>query len=130
MEASSAGTDTADSVPSFSFVPMDHIREVESSSNWRKAIFVDGELRWTDNSGTEIGDLVQGRGWKMRNFGNYMLLAPLDNEDESKEKEKDEGINKPTADFATSSLSGIQPEKSSGNGRVYVFYICTPHDRY
>jgi hypothetical protein len=55
----------------------EYIRDILSKNIWRKAVQVDGELRWTDESGTQVGELVPTDGaWKMRSFGEYMLLAP------------------------------------------------------
>jgi hypothetical protein len=55
----------------------EYIRDILSKNIWRKAVQVDGELRWTDESGTQVGELVPtDRVWKMRSFGKYMLLAP------------------------------------------------------
>lgn len=52
---------------------------------------VDGQLRWTDESATELGDLVpMDRRWKYRSFGKYMMLAPMD---DAKEESKDASAN-------------------------------------
>lgn len=75
--SSAAQTNAVKELPTFSFDGEEYIGDILSKNVWRKAVQVDGELRWTDRSGTQVGELVpKNRTWKIRNYGSYMLLAP------------------------------------------------------
>lgn len=59
-----------------------YVHKVIAENVWRKAIHVDGEFRWVDNLGA-VGELVPtDRVWKMRSFGEYMLLSPKETTEE------------------------------------------------
>lgn len=60
----------------------EYVHRIIDENVWRKAVHVDGELRWVNGSGG-IGDPVAfDRVWKMRSFGEYMLLAPKEEVEE------------------------------------------------
>jgi hypothetical protein len=47
------------------------------NSGWRKAFFIDGELRWATREENGIGEEVSGgQTWKMRRIGGVLYLAP------------------------------------------------------
>jgi hypothetical protein len=53
------------------------VYEVIENSKWRKALFIDGELRWATREGNDIGEKVSGdQTWKMRQIGDVLYLAP------------------------------------------------------
>jgi hypothetical protein len=53
------------------------VSEAIGNSKWRKAFFIDGELRWATREGNGIGEAVStGQTWKMRQIGDVLYLAP------------------------------------------------------
>src|SRR5436853_6105454 len=70
-----------------SYVPniaydQERVYEMIDNSKWRKAFFIDGELRWATREGNGIGEKVIGekvsgdQTWKMRQIGDVLYLAP------------------------------------------------------
>lgn len=55
-----------------------YVHKLLSENVWRKAIHVDGEFKWVDESGSLGEPVSMDRTWKMRSFGQYVLLAPKD----------------------------------------------------
>ncbi|KAH6696422.1 heterokaryon incompatibility protein-domain-containing protein [Leptodontidium sp. MPI-SDFR-AT-0119] len=53
------------------------VYEVIDNSKWRKALFIDGELRWSTREGNGIGERVNhDQTWNMRQIGDVLYLAP------------------------------------------------------
>lgn len=75
--SSAVHTDSVKELPTISFDEDEYIEDILSQNVWRKVVQVDGEWRWTDRSGAQVGELVSmDRTWKMRSYGSNMLLAP------------------------------------------------------
>lgn len=66
----------ASSVPNITY-DQEAVYEVIDNSKWRKAFFIDGELRWATREGNGIGEKVSGnQTWNMRQIGDVLYLAP------------------------------------------------------
>ncbi|KAF3033146.1 hypothetical protein E8E12_002975 [Didymella heteroderae] len=55
------------------------VYETINNSKWRKAFWIDGELRWATQEGSGIGEKVSEGGaqtWKMIQVGDTLYLAP------------------------------------------------------
>jgi hypothetical protein len=55
------------------------VSEIIDNSKWRKALLIDGELRWATQESNSIGGKVGNEGdltWKMRQIGDWFYLAP------------------------------------------------------
>lgn len=83
-------------MPSMTYDP-EAVYEVIDNSKWRKAFFIDGELRWATGEGNSIGDKVSfdkvsgdkvsgDQIWKMLHIGDMLYLAP----EEANEGTKDD----------------------------------------
>jgi hypothetical protein len=75
-------------VPNITF-DQEAVYEVIENSKWRKAFFIDGELRWATREGNGIGEQVSSdRTWKMRQIGDMIYLAPKEAHEGSKDDAK------------------------------------------
>lgn len=95
----------------------EYLRQLQAQNVWRKAVQVDGELRWCDDSGTRIGDLVpKDRPWKMHGYGTYMLLAPVD--------------DKPDNESANRAVEELDPQTVIRDANLYELLIsrCCGHE--
>lgn len=53
------------------------VYELIDNPKWRKAFFIDGELRWATREGNGIGEKVSyGQARKMRQIGDVFYLVP------------------------------------------------------
>ncbi|KAI3324016.1 heterokaryon incompatibility protein-domain-containing protein [Xylariaceae sp. AK1471] len=79
-------TTTAVASRDVSYVPgiiidQNGVNEALHNSKWRKAFFVDGELRWATRVGNGIGEKVPHQTMKLRNVGDVLYLAPKESDE-------------------------------------------------
>ena len=51
------------------------IQNLFTNSQWRSAVWIDGQLEWTDTPGCSITDSGT-RTYRIIDYGNYVLMAP------------------------------------------------------
>lgn len=55
-----------------------YVTEVIDNCVWRKAVNVDDKIYWATKTPGELGEPVTGAAYKFRHYGDYILLAPKD----------------------------------------------------
>lgn len=56
-----------------------YLQDALAKNPWKKAVFVDGELRWLNNDGS-AGEMVEPIPYHMRQYGDELLLCPKEND--------------------------------------------------
>ncbi|KAF2996747.1 hypothetical protein E8E14_001199 [Neopestalotiopsis sp. 37M] len=102
-------------VPTLSY-STDAVYEMIENSPWRKAFFIDGQMRWATSNGDGIGDFVGGdHPWNFRQIGDEFYLAPKEDTGiiDSVKAENDKRVNtfleKVVADMTSKSTDESLP---------------------
>jgi len=75
-------------VPNITLDP-EAVYEIIDNSKWRKAFFIDGDLRWATQVGNGIGEKVSSDlSYNMRQIGDILYLAPIEDHEGTKDDVK------------------------------------------
>ena len=64
------------------------------NSIWREASLVDGKAYWATGTAGGIGEPVLNGNFETRHMGDYVLLAPMDDDDPTDYEARDRTIKK------------------------------------